>query len=71
MMKYSMLTGVQAVPPKPEVSKDDEELQALLSILSDELSTHSAEPEMDGRYLAKPFMLKLNKVSHKFQLLAQ
>lgn len=26
---------------------------------------------MDGLYLSKPFMLKLNKVSHKFQLLAQ
>ena len=26
---------------------------------------------MDGLYLSKPFMLKLNRVSHKFQLLAQ
>ena len=31
-----------------------------------ELKTYNPEPEKDGHYLSKDFMIKLTKISHKY-----
>lgn len=38
----------------------------MLEILMQELQKMPSDPEMDGLFLAKPFMIKLNAVSHKY-----
>ena len=68
-MKFSLLTGYQPGSVKTQ-TQDEEDIKQLISIMTDELEKIPCEPEMDGFYLSKAFMLKLNKVSHKFQLLA-
>ena len=63
-MKFSLLTGVQST--QGQSTADEEQIAQLIQIMTDELQKHPLEPQMDGLYLSKSFMLILNKVSHKF-----
>ena len=64
--KFSLLTGYQQTNSNLSKDNDEEEIKKMLEILQHELSTYNPNPTMDGLYLDKEFMLKLNKVSHKF-----
>lgn len=72
-LKYNPLMGFNPMAASAAQSQsafktdqDEADIKQMLDILAQELQKMPADPEMDGLYLSKAFMIKLNAVSHKY-----